>query len=94
MGPFLALLIIGYVIGMFVVARRHYGARHGVAYTRGTPLLNPSTFVGLLWPAVFFHEPWKNPALCQHMGHVEARQRARTRYQAYQKSLGEEADGL
>ena len=34
MGTFLTLLIIAYAVGVFVVARRHYAARHGVVYTQ------------------------------------------------------------
>lgn len=90
MATFLTLLAIFYIVGVFVVARRHYAARHGVTYTRHTPLFNTSTFVGLVWPAWFFIESWKNPPLCQHMRHVEVRRAARARYESYQQALRDE----
>jgi hypothetical protein len=92
MGTFLALLVIAYLVGVFVVARRHYAARHGVVYTRHTPIFNTSTFVGLVWPASLFFEPWKNPPLCQHMRHVEVRRAARVRHESYQQALREEGN--
>lgn len=91
MGSFIALLFMGYAVGVFIIARRHYSARHGVVYARNTPIFNTSTFVGLAWPAALFVDPWKNPSLCQHMRHVEVRSAARARYQSYQQALKEEA---
>jgi len=90
MGTFLIVLIIIYTVGVFVVSRRHYAARHGVVYTRHTPIFNTSTFVGLLWPAWFFFDSWKNPSLCKHMRHVEIRRAAKARYESYQEALKEE----
>jgi len=95
MSGLLTLLVFIYIGGVFVMARRHYLAKHGIFYSRDTPLLtNDSTFIGVLWPVALFYEPWRNPALCRHVEHVEMRAQARkaiqARKQSYEQALREE----
>jgi len=87
---FLFLLFTAYAVGVFVFARKHYLAKHGVDYERDTPIFNTSTFVGFAWPAAMFYEPWRNPPRCRHLRHVEARQAAGARYAAYEEALEDE----
>jgi hypothetical protein len=87
---FVITLIVSYLIGVRVTARRYYLRRHGVPIESSTIGRGVAGYVGIIWPAALFFEPLKNPQLCMHFSHVEQRQALRAEIERHNQLLEHE----
>jgi hypothetical protein len=70
MGWFVLALVIVYLIGVRVVARRYFVRRHGVSLERGEPGGLRAAWVGGAWPITMWLPSIKQPPRCNHRRHL------------------------
>jgi hypothetical protein len=75
MGWLTAAIVVGYLIGLRLVARRYFLRRHGVTIQGGDQGALFAAMVGLFWPVTLLLAATREPAFCDHGRHVLARGR-------------------
>jgi len=89
-GWFIAGLVLAYLIGLRVVARRYFARRHGVSLERGETGTIGAVWLGALWPIAAWLPAVRRPSPCRHHKHVLERERIRRELQAVELLEGQE----
>ena len=82
MGWFVAGLVLVYLVGVRVVARRYFARRHGVSLERGEAGMTWAVWLGAVWPISAWLPTVRRPLLCSHHRHVLERERTRRELEA------------
>ena len=75
MGWFIAGLVIAYLVGVRIVARRYFARRHGVSLETGEVGVMRAVWVGSFWPIAIWLPAVRSPGRCSHHKHVIERAR-------------------
>ena len=89
-GWFIAGLVLAYLIGLRVVARRYFARRHGVSLEIGERGTMGAVWLGVLWPIAAWLPAVRRPSPCRHHRHVLERERIRREIQAVELLRGQE----
>jgi hypothetical protein len=89
-GWFIAGLVLAYLVGLRVVARRYFGRRHGVSLERGESGTFGAVWVGALWPITVWLPAVRRLSPCGHHRHVLQRERIRLELEAVELLKREE----
>jgi hypothetical protein len=70
MGRFIAGPVIAYILGVRIVARRHFPLRHEVSLEQGELGGSKAAVVGAGWPVTSRSPTVQHPQRCNHRRHV------------------------
>jgi hypothetical protein len=89
-GWFIACIVLAYLIGLRVVARRYFARRHGVSLERGETGMMGAVWLGVIWPIAVWLPAVRRPSPCRHHRHVLERERIRRELQTVELLRGQE----
>lgn len=70
MGWVILVLVLAYIVGMRIVARRYFIHRHGVSFEKGEQGTVGAGLVGLAWPIALLIPSVRRPERCNHHRHI------------------------
>jgi hypothetical protein len=89
-GWFIAGLVLAYLIGLRVVARRYFARRHGVSFEQHETGAGRAALLGAIWPIAAWLPAVRRPSPCRHHRHVLERERMRREFEAVELIRGQE----